>query len=160
VPPLVVESINADVNHDHQYSHYIRKMTEGRVLNLGEPGNCTDIAFSKKQALAKGGIHSIMFACNLKGTPSFCWTTRSSASLIVTDKVSNNRRDVRVFDIGDLLLAQKAQGRRLSMTRYYIAQISIEGFQLRLERPSPICTNPDAPMRAVGLKPPAVPAYP
>ena len=57
---------NPDVNHDHAYSHYIRKVNKARALKPGQAGNCTDIAFAKKQALAKAGIHSIMFACNLK----------------------------------------------------------------------------------------------
>ncbi|QIO32311.1 transglutaminase-like cysteine peptidase [Bradyrhizobium sp. 1(2017)] len=62
----MVETINTSVNSDHPYSHYIRKLTYARVLKPGEPGNCTDIAFTKKTELAKQGIHATMWACNLK----------------------------------------------------------------------------------------------
>jgi predicted transglutaminase-like cysteine proteinase len=62
----MVETINIAVNSDHPYSHYTRKVSQARVLKPGEPGNCTDIALTKKVELAKAGIHSIMFACNLK----------------------------------------------------------------------------------------------
>lgn len=37
--PSLVETINTDVNHDHAYSHYIRKVNEARVLKPGEAGN-------------------------------------------------------------------------------------------------------------------------
>jgi predicted transglutaminase-like cysteine proteinase len=33
-------------------------------------GNCTDTAFTKKQTLAKAGVHSTMVACHLKSGES------------------------------------------------------------------------------------------
>jgi len=61
--PTVVEQINITVNHDHPYSHYIRKVSDARSLKPGQAGNCTDIAFTKKREPAKKGIHTTMFAC-------------------------------------------------------------------------------------------------
>jgi predicted transglutaminase-like cysteine proteinase len=85
--PSLVETINIDVNHDHAYSHYIRKVNEARVLKPGEGGNCTDIAFTKKQGLAKAGVHSTMFACNLK-------SGEGHAFLLLDDgRVLDNRFD-------------------------------------------------------------------
>jgi hypothetical protein len=82
--PTAMEIINTDLNHERAYSHYIRKVNEAWVLKPGEARNCTDIAFTKKQALAKAGVHSIMFACNLKSGKDtrfcfwmmvWCWIT-------------------------------------------------------------------------------------
>jgi predicted transglutaminase-like cysteine proteinase len=61
-----VESINAAVNSDHPYSHYIRPLTQAQILKPGQPGNCTDIAATKRAELAKRRIHALLFACNLK----------------------------------------------------------------------------------------------
>jgi hypothetical protein len=61
----MVEIISIAVNSDHPYSYYTRKISQARVLEPGEPGNCIGIAFTKKSELAKAGIHSTMFACNL-----------------------------------------------------------------------------------------------
>src|SRR4051812_22024761 len=64
--PSTVETINIAVNSDHPYSRYTRKLSQARVLQSAEPGNCTDIAFTKKAELEKQGIHSTMFACKLE----------------------------------------------------------------------------------------------
>jgi hypothetical protein len=40
--------MNIAVNSEHPYSFYTRKLPDARVLKPGEPGNCTDIAFTKK----------------------------------------------------------------------------------------------------------------
>jgi len=61
-----VETANIQVNHDHPSSYYTRKLTAAHELKAEEPGNRTDIVFTKKAELANAGVHSTMFACNLQ----------------------------------------------------------------------------------------------
>lgn len=85
--PGVIEQINTAVNADHPYSHYTRKLAAAHELEPGQPGNCTDIAFTKRSELSKAGIHSTMFACYLK-------TGEGHAFLLLDDgRVLDNRFD-------------------------------------------------------------------
>jgi predicted transglutaminase-like cysteine proteinase len=61
----VISDINWQVNHDHPYRYYTKRISEARYLQPGEPGNCTDIAFTKQVELKKRGIASWMMACRL-----------------------------------------------------------------------------------------------
>ena len=57
--PSLVESINIDVNHDHAYSHYIRRVNEARDWASGELHR-----HRLHQKASRGkGRRSLMFAC-------------------------------------------------------------------------------------------------
>ena len=74
----------------------IRKLTQDHALKAGEPGNCTDIAFTKKAELAKRSIHSTMFACDLKSGEGHAFL------LLDAGRVLDNRFDevVRYAEVG------------------------------------------------------------
>ena len=80
--PLMVKTINTNVNGEHPYSYYTRNLPDARTLRLGEPGNCTDIAFAKKQELAKRSTHSMMFACNLKSGQGYAFLMLEDGRLL------------------------------------------------------------------------------
>ena len=84
--PSLAERINWDVNRSHPYSHYIRKVKDAHYLQPGEPGNCTDIVYTKKVELEKVGLKATMFACNLQDG-------QGHAFLMTSEGALNNRTD-------------------------------------------------------------------
>jgi predicted transglutaminase-like cysteine proteinase len=82
------------VNHDHPYSHYTRPVREAHVLKPGEPGNCTDIARTKRAALKQAGVKPTLMACRLK-------MGEGHAFLVAGGQVLDNRFD-DVVNLGEV----------------------------------------------------------